>query len=282
MLLLAVTINSAAVESLSSNAQVRSAPWWPTSGAILLGGGGQQNDTADAFIDHLIALAGGSDALIVVIPTASDGLPARLPSSDPEVSRITNLRKHLQSRGARHVAFLHTRDRKVANSEDFVKILRSAKGVFFPGGASRVLDETYHGTLVESELKALLKRGGVVAGDSAGAITIGCFWLGWTSPTSDFGKVTDGLSLLPLVTVTPHASRLNGEWKDTILKYVSTHPPTVAINIDENTALVLKGSIAEVLGKNGVTFINADKTGSPAFQLKAGDQYDFSKSARER
>jgi len=46
--------------------------------------------------------------------------------------------------------------------------------------------------------------------------------------------------------------------------------------------VVLKGSIAEVLGKNGVTFINADKTGSPAFQLKAGDQYDFSKSARER
>jgi len=180
----------------------------------------------------------------------------------------------LQSRGARHVVFLHTRDRKVANSEDFVKILRSAKGVFFPGGASRVLDDTYHGTLVESELKALLKRGGVVAGDSAGAITIGCFWLGWTSATSDFGKVTDGLALLPLVTVTPHASRLNDEWKDTIAKYISTHPPTVAINIDENTALMVRGSIAAVLGKNSVTFI---KAGSPAFRLNAGDQHDFSK-----
>src|SRR5438045_3252482 len=49
--------------------------WWPTSGAVILGGGGLANETADAFADRLIALAGGPDALIVVIPTASDGLP---------------------------------------------------------------------------------------------------------------------------------------------------------------------------------------------------------------
>jgi hypothetical protein len=88
-------------------------------------------------------------------------------------ARIETLRKHLESRGARRIAFLHTRDRQVANSESFVSILKLAKGIFFPGGASRVLDETYHGTLVEREARALLKRGGVIAGDSA-RITIGC------------------------------------------------------------------------------------------------------------
>lgn len=252
--------------------------WWPTSGTVILCGGGLANETADLFVDRLIALAGGPDALIVIIPTASDGLPAQLPTSGPQPTRINTLRQHLESRGARHVAFLHTRDRRVANSEAFVKILRSANGVFFPGGASRVLDETYHGTLVARELQALLKRGGVVAGDSAGAITIGCFWLGWTSPTSDFGKITDGLCLLPQVTVTPHAQRIGDEWTDTILKYVSAHPPTIGINIEENTALVLRGSAAEVLGKGSVSVFDTAKDKTKAYlRLSAGERHDFAK-----
>jgi cyanophycinase-like exopeptidase len=124
----------------------------------------------------------------------------------------------------------------------------------------------------------VLKRGGVVAGDSAGAITIGCFWLGWTSQTSDFGKITDGLCLLPQVTVTPHAQRLGDEWTDTIFKYVSAHPPTIGINIEENTALVLKGSMAEVLGHGGVTILDPtkDKT-KPSLRLAAGERHDFAK-----
>src|ERR1043166_3584941 len=252
--------------------------WWPTSGAVILAGGGLQNDTADKFIDRLIALAGGPDALIVVIPTAWDGLPLELPGNGPEPARIAPLRKHLESRGARHIAFLHTRDRQTANSEAFVKILKSASGVFFTGGASRVLDETYHGTLVERELKAMLNRGGVVAGDSAGAITIGCFWLGWSSPTSDFGRVTDGLCLLPNVTVSPHAQRMGAEFTDAISKYVLDHPATVGINIDEDTALVIKGSTAETFGKNAVTLLSADGQSPPRLlRLSPGERHDFSK-----
>src|SRR5215510_4701368 len=252
--------------------------WWPASGAVILGGGGLHNEAADLFIDRLIALAGGPGALIVVIPTASDGLPAELPSSGPQSPRINTLRQHLESRGAQRIAFLHTRDRQVANSEAFVKILRSAHGVFFPGGRSRVLDETYHDTLVAHELQALLKRGGVVAGDSAGAITIGCFWLGWTSPTSDFGKITDGLCLLPQVTVSPHFQRMGNEWADVILKYVSAHPPTIAINIEENTALVLRGSVAEAIGKGGVSVFDPAKDKTKAsLRLAAGERRDFAK-----
>lgn len=252
--------------------------WWPTSGAIILCGGGLQTETANIFVERLIALAGGPDAQIVIIPTASDELPAELPTSGPQPKRINDLRQHFESRGARRIAFLHTRDRPVANSEAFVKILKSASGVFFPGGRSRILDETYHDTLVARELQALLKRGGVVAGDSAGAITMGCFWLGWTSPTSDFGKITDGLCLLPQVTVTPHAQRLEKEWTDTIFKYVAAHPPTVGINIEENTALVIKGSAVEVIGQGAVAILDSTKDKKkPPLRLTAGQRHDFAK-----
>lgn len=233
------------------------APWWPSAGTVILAGGGLQDEAANAIMDRIISLAGGPDALIVVIPTAADGLPSALPAPGAEPARIAAIRRAFESRGARHVVFLHTASRAVANSEDFVRVLRSANAVFLTGGRSKVLDQIYHGTLVERELKAVLARGGVLAGDSAGAITLGCFWLGWPTPTSNFGKISDGLCAIP-VTVTPHVRPTDArigedEQTDSLRLWVSAHPGTVAINIQENTVLVLRGSTAEVLGKGGVS-----------------------------
>src|SRR5262245_61070815 len=104
----------------------------------MLLGGGIQPETAEAFEKRLIALA-GPDAVIVMVPAAWDGLPARFPSSGPEPANIVELRKSFESKGARHVVILHTRDRATANSEEFVKPLKTATAVFFTGGRSRVL-----------------------------------------------------------------------------------------------------------------------------------------------
>ncbi len=110
---------------------------------------------------------------------------------------------------------------------------------------------------MERELKTLLNRGGVLAGDSAGAITLGCFWLGWPTPTSALGKVTDGLCLLPRVTVTPHvrpgADRI-GEEEVT----------------QEHTVLVLHGGTAEVLGSGSVSIFGALADSQAVIHLKAG------------
>src|SRR5258705_230608 len=114
----------------------------------------------------------------------------------------------LESKGAQRVTVLHTRDRQVANSEVLAKVLRVATGVWIPGGGARILENTYRGTLVEHELKALLARGGVIAGDSAGAVAIGRFALGWTP--DPWGILVDGLSILPNATVVPHADRARG------------------------------------------------------------------------
>jgi cyanophycinase len=260
--------------------QTPQAQWWPTTGAVILSGGNLDDRAANALVDRLIALAGGPDALIVVIPSAADGLPAALPAPGAEPACVAAIRRILEARGARHVVFLHTSSHAVANSEEFVRILRTARAVFFTGGRSKVLDQTYHGTLVERELKALLDRGGVLAGDSAGAITIGCFWLSWPTPTSALGKVTDGLCLLPRVTVTPHvrpgAARIaEDEMTDSIRAWTSKHPGTVAINIQEHTVLVLTGGTAEVLGSGGVSIFGALADPRATIHLKAGATRDL-------
>jgi len=271
----------AAVVPLSASfGQQPAAPnWWPATGSVVLGGGGLQEKYALALVDSVIALAGGPDALIVIIPTASDGLPPRLPSAEPEPKRIKDLRSAFEGRGARNVVFLHTRDRSVANNEEFVKVLRSAKAVFLPGGATRVLDRTFHGTLVERELKALLVRGGVLAGDSAGAITLGCFWLSWDNVQNSIQKITDGLCALPRVTVSPHfrTSEAAVQAKD-IADWITAHPTTIGVNIYENTFLVLHGSVAGVVGTGMVTVFDMSRNKSrPYLTLGSGATRDLAR-----
>jgi cyanophycinase len=213
-----------------------------------LAGGRLQQATADQLVDSLIVLAGGPDANIVVIPTAFDGLPPRLPGAEP--ANVAGVRAHFASRGAHHVTFLHTSNRSVANTEPFLAPLRAAKGVFITGGRSRVVDETYHGTLVERELKALLARGGVLGGDSAGAIALGCMWLGWKANDSPFGIVTEGMCTMPGVAVSPHMSddpRM-APWLDSIAVYVKAHPAVLPINVWENTFVLIRDGKARVVG----------------------------------
>lgn len=250
--------------------------WWPKSGAVILAGGHLESPTFNEVAKRLIALAGGPDALIVIIPTANEAVAPRLRGTGPAFD-TDELKKLIESKGAHRVAVLHTRDRQVANSEEFVQVLRTAGGVWIPGGGARILENTYRGTLVARELRALLARGGVIAGDSAGAFAIGCFALGWTP--DPWGIMVEGLAILPNVTVLPHASGARGyvPWQET-LKYLVAHPGPVGVVIDENTALVLKGSAAEVIGAGNVALVDPAKHKvKPYLVLKAGDARDIAK-----
>lgn len=237
-------------------------PWWPAVGTVILSGGALAGVTGDVFVRRIIALAGGPDAHIVVIPTAN-------PRADPAA-----LRRAFETRGAHNVVVLSTLDHAVANSTSFVKPLRTANAVFLTGGQSMVLERAYLGTLTEREIKAVLTRGGVLAGDSAGAIAIGCAWLTWLP--DPFGKRGDEFCALPRAAVSPHANIARGYATDTeVLKYLRQHPDTVGIDIDEKTILVLRGSHAEVLGDGAVAFIDSTRSPSgPWLRLRAGQHAD--------
>jgi len=56
--------------------------------------------------------------------------------------------------GSNNVTVLHTRDPKVADTEDFVKPLLAAKGVWLGGGRQWRMADAYLGTRVVKELFA--------------------------------------------------------------------------------------------------------------------------------
>jgi cyanophycinase len=223
--------------------------WWPETGTIMLGGGHLTDSTAEDFEERFVSIAGGTNAVIVIIPTANPRFT---------VADLNELKTKFESLGAKSVVVLNAQDHNIANSDSFATVLKSATGVFMTGGESMLLQKIYRGTRVEAELRALLGRGGIVAGDSAGAITIGCMWLTWLP--DPFGKRTDELCLLPNVAVSPHANAARGfEVGKEVLTYLNSHPTVIGIDIDENTMLVLNQTGAEVIGKGHVSILDVTR-----------------------
>ena len=94
----------------------------PATGALVAVGGAMKDP---AILARFLELAGGPEAPIVVIPTAG--------TSDPYDQYWSGL-EPFRAAGAKSLTVLHTRDRDVANSDEFVRPLREARGVWFTGG----------------------------------------------------------------------------------------------------------------------------------------------------
>ena len=106
----------------------------PAKGILILDGGG----TTAIVRDRFVSLAGGAKARIVVIPTGASSLrfgekntilDPDWPRDRPEWAAYEAYLK--QWLGTENVTVIHTRERKVADSEDFVKPLRTATAPFF-------------------------------------------------------------------------------------------------------------------------------------------------------
>jgi cyanophycinase len=146
-----------AVAVAPSAAQVRPTVTAPAKGALVLAGGGSMG--VDVF-RRFLALAGGFNAPIVVIPTGL-GAP-RYTQGEVDVVWF-------RQAGATHVTLLDTLNPTIADSDRFVAALTTASGVWFGGGRQWILANVYLHTKTAEAIRAVLDRGGVVGGVSAGA-----------------------------------------------------------------------------------------------------------------
>ena len=76
----------------------------------------------------------------------------------------------LRAHGARNVSWIHTKDRARADGdEELLAPLRAARGVWLGGGRQWNFVDSYQNTTAHALLHAVLERGGVIGGSSAGA-----------------------------------------------------------------------------------------------------------------
>ncbi|MDZ4797597.1 MAG: cyanophycinase [Bryobacteraceae bacterium] len=238
----------------------------PAKGALIVVGGGEVGtEIAQRFIE----LAGGSDAPIVVIPTAAetDSIPNPVPA-------------FLRKAGATNITVLHTRDPKLADTAEFVAPLRNAKAVWFNGGRQWRLVDAYMGTRTEREIRNVLERGGVIAGSSAGATIQGSYLVrGAREGNSQMMApgYEKGFGYLQGVAVDQHLITRKRE-KD-MLQVIDKHPELLGIGLDEGTAIVVHGDVAEVIGVSRMAVYDPKykpQTDGPRYYwLQSGDRFNL-------
>jgi cyanophycinase len=235
-------------------------------GTLLVCGGGK---LPDAVRDRFVQLAGGRAARVVVIPTAGEW------ADNPGVVHAAD---SWRQRGVLSAKVLHTLDRRVANDPEFVRPLTEATGVWIGGGHQSRLSDAYAGTAVERELKAVLARGCVIGGTSAGAGVMSRVMIVKGRDEAELGR---GFDLFPDVVIDQHFLRRNRVRR--LMKVVAAHPDLVGLGVDESTALEVdvRQQRLRVIGRSyAVACVPASDAWDdlPHIEiLKPGDEADLSR-----
>lgn len=274
-----ISITNAAMGLLAKTAQAQnSSTVGPETGSLVVVGGGSLSDN---IYQRVIDLAGGSGPAsnIVVIPTA-DGAE----SYDQDAAGAASFRRL----GAGSVTVLHTYDPAVADTEEFVAPLLNATGVWFGGGRQWRLVDAYAGTRSETAFQGVLDRGGVIGGSSAGASIQGSFLARGDTANNQVmvGDHQIGFGYLRDTAVDQHVLVRNRVFD--MFDILKVRPELLGFGIDENTALVVSGNDAEVIGasyvavydggfwsREGSDLKNLPSSDSIFYYLRNGDRYDL-------
>ncbi len=238
----------------------------PENGSLVVVGGAMRS--AEIY-ERFIELAGGPDAHIVLVPTAGGA-----EEYDDFWQGMNAWREH----GARNLTLLHTTDPAEADTDAFVEPLRTAAGVFFFGGRQWRLVDAYGGTKSEEAFREVLERGGVIGGSSAGASIQGSFLVRGDTRTNTvmMGDHQRGFGYLRNVGIDQHVLRRNRHFD--LIEVVEAHPELLGLGIDEDTALIVRGDRAEVIGRSYVLVYDNETTtddGGRFYFLAPGDRFDL-------
>jgi cyanophycinase len=231
-----------------------------TQGTLIAMGGG--NGTPEIF-EKWKSLGGGKNAHVVLIPTANN------PGDD--IGPVVNGLK--QVFGVQDVSVLDTKDRTKADSAEFVAPLKQATFVFIDGGRQWRLADAYLGTRTERELQNVLKRGGVIAGSSAGASILASYLVRGdpSGPEIMMAKGHEqGFGFLPNSAIDQHVSERHREHD--LEAVVAAHPEVLGIGIDPNTIIVVQEDQFEVIGTGKVTITEA---GHQQYSISSGGHFDL-------
>jgi cyanophycinase len=244
----------------------------PKGKLIIIGGG----DIPDTLFNLFAASIGGKDQPIVVIPTAT---------SDEAYIREGGHLKKFSTRGFTNLHTIHTRDKKLADDPALIELMRKAKGLYFGGGDQDLIAKAYANTELHREMFALLERGGVIMGTSAGATIMGSLLIGGDHRKTPHVNTIfpAGLSFLSNTAIDQHVLVRNRQFD--LIPVLEAHPSILGIAIDESTAAVVAGNSLSVAGKSYVLIYDQNdwktqlqgwkRVFKPFQMLREGTVYDL-------
>ena len=233
-------------------------------GAIVPIGGAEAKTGTRAILRHVLELAGGSDAQMVIIPTASE-----MPDTGDRYAKL------FMKLGAADVDVLSISEREHARVPAAVEIVERATGIFMTGGNQLRLSTILGGTPLAQAIRRQNAGGVVVAGTSAGAAVMPEHMIATgptgPSPTTEGVTLAPGLGLTNRLIIDQHFRQRDRLGR--LLTAVSYNPFATGVGIDEDTGLVLMGdNTFEVIGSGTVTVVDpTDLSYSSMDSVRSGE-----------
>lgn len=256
----------------------------PAKGTLVIQGGGPEDGTG--IVETFINKAGGPGAKFVIVPTAGGN---RTPDGKIRVFNEEQILAPWKKRGLTNVHMLHTHDPKVADTEEFARVLRDANAVWFNGGRQWNIVDSYANTLTFREFHKVLERGGAIGGSSAGATIQGDYLVRGAIAGSDIVMTPEpehehGFAFLRKTAIDQHINTRN-RWDD-IIPVIKKYPNLLGIGLSEATAIVVTGDRFEVIGKWKVAIHDNTRVyqpwEKPYYVLSPGDAYNMKTRSIEK
>jgi cyanophycinase len=218
--------------------------------SLLIIGGAEDKVGRATVLRRFVRLAGGREARIVVIPSASSFPDEAVQTYDTIFSRL----------GAPAVVVVDPHSRPGAAAERLVQAMDDATGVFMTGGNQLKLSQLFVGTPLADAIFRAHERGAVVAGTSAGASIMSQFMISLgadgVTPRQRTSQLTSGLGLLPGVIIDQHFDQRARYGR--LMSLVASSPNLLGMGIDEDTAAEVRdGHRLTVVGSGAVFVVDA-------------------------
>jgi cyanophycinase len=217
---------------------------------LIIGGAERRTDGDGLILERFVELAGGTDARIAVIATASR-----------EPRAVEDEYLHAFATLGAGAEAVRIDERAQANSDAAVAAVSAATGVFFTGGDQLRIATVVGGSRVDSVLHTRVAAGEMVlCGSSAGAAMMSSTMI---VGGDDGGVQTSsvctgpGMEFLPGVLIDMHFAERGRIAR--LLSATALYPHELGVGIDEDTAILVEGGRFEVLGSGTVTVIDAGR-----------------------
>ena len=231
-------------------------------GHVIVIGGAEDKVRERLILSRFVALAGGPDARIAVISSAS--------SLGPLAGEM--YRRVFTELGAAHVEPIHAVTRAQANDGAAARSVLDSTGVFMTGGNQLRLSSTIGGTAIAQAITERHRHGSVIAGTSAGASAMSthmvAFGASGGTPKQRMVQMAAGLGVLPGVIVDQHFQQRNRLGR--LLAIIAQNPSLLGLGVDEDTAGVVGPDLVlEVIGRRSITVIDGAGSDTDAWEVRA-------------
>ena len=232
-----------------------------SDGTVIIIGGAEDKFRDRVILNRFVALAGGTEATIAVISTAS--------SLGTEAGE--RYRQIFGELGVQRVQPLHALTRAQSNDATSARTVSDATGIFLTGGNQLRLSSTIGGTRLAEAVMERFRHGAVVAGTSAGASAMSthmiAFGASGATPKQRMATIAAGLGVLPGVIVDQHFQQRNRLGR--LLSLIAQNPSLLGLGIDEDTAGVVgPDGVMEVIGRGSVTVVDGAAAETNAWEVR--------------